>query len=681
MMFAEFASGRCSAEHIHTSTTLLAHAITVRRLQVLQLIPQITFTAPTQSSKENSDTEITGIFALHPYYLLGNCGVAVLLFGPSKTDTRNRNDPSNTQFARPEVSKVGSHSTAVNAALSNVRRPNCRLHSAASLARVREAAAGHVRLPGDTLLLHVRRPAGAGFSPYTSTCVNNLGIKSHQFNEAHASNGIGLTDEGQHSIAAFLSQSGVILLFTSSKCQNMSTDRKGCRPMSLSNEKHESGLFSPFWFKSHLALPAGRFPDHQVKSISKKLSWAVMFQTPILVLYFRSGNRSVDGDKGKPLRTHPPPRLVTSSGTIPTCEHLGNEPGSPRLLGRVHHHGPTTTRITLLRTGFDSRHGYPGFHTRGELVGRCRGPEGFLTTLLFTSPAHSATAPTSPGLICADAQDLTFRAIISRYTKEPSPLRASIYSLVFTQRFSFRSPLKRPPFVIPCKSSKFHDIIPDIFTSGNCVGRCRWWAGFLGKLPVYPALAFQCCSILNPISPSSALKTSLLTAAQIFQLNSSRLIRRMLTDGTTPSLDVLQVQCHDDKYLVRRVSSVNISRTRPAWRGLFRSAQGFAPLIRNMLIPFLPWTVRGDVVAVLLQGEPGSITGGVTRIIVYWKRVGRCREASRVALDATEIPRDEGERDFGVAPLLPDGLVVAAWASARAVVTSCHLQSPPASRD
>ncbi|KAJ8895424.1 hypothetical protein PR048_000756 [Dryococelus australis] len=42
--------------------------------------------------------------------------------------------------------------------------------------------------------------------------------------------------------------------------------------------------------------------------------------------------------------------------------------------------------------------------------------------------------------------------------------------------------------------------------------------------------------------------------------------RRMSADGTPPSLDVLLEQCLDDKDLVRRVSSHNIRRTRPAWR-------------------------------------------------------------------------------------------------------------------
>ncbi|KAJ8870618.1 hypothetical protein PR048_029641 [Dryococelus australis] len=42
--------------------------------------------------------------------------------------------------------------------------------------------------------------------------------------------------------------------------------------------------------------------------------------------------------------------------------------------------------------------------------------------------------------------------------------------------------------------------------------------------------------------------------------------RRMSADGTPPSLDVLLVQCHDDKDLVRCVSSRNIWHARPAWR-------------------------------------------------------------------------------------------------------------------
>ncbi|KAJ8872159.1 hypothetical protein PR048_025761 [Dryococelus australis] len=39
-----------------------------------------------------------------------------------------------------------------------------------------------------------------------------------------------------------------------------------------------------------------------------------------------------------------------------------------------------------------------------------------------------------------------------------------------------------------------------IFSCGNCAGRCRWSAGFLGGSPVSPALSFWRCSVLTSIT-------------------------------------------------------------------------------------------------------------------------------------------------------------------------------------
>ncbi|KAJ8888364.1 hypothetical protein PR048_007854 [Dryococelus australis] len=49
-----------------------------------------------------------------------------------------------------------------------------------------------------------------------------------------------------------------------------------------------------------------------------------------------------------------------------------------------------------------------------------------------------------------------------------------------------------------------------------------WSVGFLGDFPFPPALAFRCCSVLTSFQLSSALKISLLRAAQISQLDSTR---------------------------------------------------------------------------------------------------------------------------------------------------------------
>ncbi|KAJ8890111.1 hypothetical protein PR048_009618 [Dryococelus australis] len=56
-----------------------------------------------------------------------------------------------------------------------------------------------------------------------------------------------------------------------------------------------------------------------------------------------------------------------------------------------------------------------------------------------------------------------------------------------------------------------------IFASGNRAGRCRWSAGFLGDIP-FPTPLHSSAAPYSLQSPSSALKTSLLRAAQISSL-------------------------------------------------------------------------------------------------------------------------------------------------------------------
>ncbi|KAJ8873457.1 hypothetical protein PR048_024274 [Dryococelus australis] len=75
-----------------------------------------------------------------------------------------------------------------------------------------------------------------------------------------------------------------------------------------------------------------------------------------------------------------------------------------------------------------------------------------------------------------------------------------------------------------------------IFACGNRARRCRWLAGFIGVLPVSPALAFRRCSILTRLaSPSPALKTSMTKAAQIFSTSlhlreTNRAVRTLLKE-------------------------------------------------------------------------------------------------------------------------------------------------------
>ncbi|KAJ8866593.1 hypothetical protein PR048_032452 [Dryococelus australis] len=70
---------------------------------------------------------------------------------------------------------------------------------------------------------------------------------------------------------------------------------------------------------------------------------------------------------------------------------------------------------------------------------------------------------------------------------------------------------------------------------GNRAGRCRWSAGFLGDLPFSPS--FHSADALNsPQSPSSALKASLLRAAQISSLTHSfyLLVTKYLNEKVVP---------------------------------------------------------------------------------------------------------------------------------------------------
>ncbi|KAJ8886124.1 hypothetical protein PR048_012333 [Dryococelus australis] len=59
-----------------------------------------------------------------------------------------------------------------------------------------------------------------------------------------------------------------------------------------------------------------------------------------------------------------------------------------------------------------------------------------------------------------------------------------------------------------------------IFPCGNRAGRCRWLAGFLGDLP-FPPPFHSDAAPYSPQSPSSALKTSMLSAVQISSLTHS----------------------------------------------------------------------------------------------------------------------------------------------------------------
>ncbi|KAJ8891812.1 hypothetical protein PR048_004366 [Dryococelus australis] len=92
------------------------------------------------------------------------------------------------------------------------------------------------------------------------------------------------------------------------------------------------------------------------------------------------------------------------------------------------------------------------------------------------------------------------RTIMIQASNAPSPLRAgrAVSSSYCVCLWNF----KRRPLSCSC---------------GNRAGRCRWPAGFLGDLPFSPPYNSGASSY-SPQSPTSALKTSMLTAVQIYSL-------------------------------------------------------------------------------------------------------------------------------------------------------------------
>ncbi|KAJ8869871.1 hypothetical protein PR048_028880 [Dryococelus australis] len=106
-----------------------------------------------------------------------------------------------------------------------------------------------------------------------------------------------------------------------------------------------------------------------------------------------------------------------------------------------------------------------------------------------------------------------------------------------------------------------------IFTSGDRAGRCRWSAGFLGSLPFYrpfvPALLHS-----HLISPSSALKASLLRAAQISEFNSTDTRPRVycLAGGALGRQRRLQVQVAEARIIFSMCDS-DVLRGSPDFEG------------------------------------------------------------------------------------------------------------------
>ncbi|KAJ8873691.1 hypothetical protein PR048_024523 [Dryococelus australis] len=98
------------------------------------------------------------------------------------------------------------------------------------------------------------------------------------------------------------------------------------------------------------------------------------------------------------------------------------------------------------------------------------------------------------------------------------------------------------------------------FAIGNRAGRCRWSAGFLGDLPFPPPL-HSGTAPYSLQSPSSALKTALLRAAQVFSLTHSTAMNfagepGSITGRVTPKLSHMGM-VSDDAAGLRDFSGVS----------------------------------------------------------------------------------------------------------------------------
>ncbi|KAJ8886164.1 hypothetical protein PR048_012373 [Dryococelus australis] len=161
----------------------------------------------------------------------------------------------------------------------------------------------------------------------------------------------------------------------------------------------------------------------------------------------------------------------------------------------------------------------PRFSYEGIVHDDVAGQRGFLGRLPFAPPFHSGAAPHSPHFTLIGFQYLALKS-------RPN---------LFTHSFScetIRRHLKNSRIHFETRSATWKIWFPDfpayivdsrrvrsrIFARENSSARCRWLARFLADLP-FPRLCIPALIHAHFASPSSALKTSMLTAAQISPLH------------------------------------------------------------------------------------------------------------------------------------------------------------------
>ncbi|KAJ8876209.1 hypothetical protein PR048_024119 [Dryococelus australis] len=223
------------------------------------------------------------------------------------------------------------------------------------------------------------------------------------------------------------------------------------------------------------------------------------------------------------------PRPTASSGTIPTCENPGIEPSSPWWEASVliavtvapleiRRSGVSLPRETSVRAKFaaylERRLLEYGGNTTGKFLWEdfCKNDVTEETPASSTGEADWHTRRgrrllplTSPNINCA---------VIAR---KSAPLRCTKEALGTVLPNVTECPRGRGDAAD--RALVLHHGEPSSIPGGNRAGRCRWSAGFLGdlSLPLRPCIPALLHTHLS--SPSSALKTSQLKAAQIPQLH------------------------------------------------------------------------------------------------------------------------------------------------------------------
>ncbi|KAJ8875226.1 hypothetical protein PR048_023121 [Dryococelus australis] len=155
---------------------------------------------------------------------------------------------------------------------------------------------------------------------------------------------------------------------------------------------------------------------------------------------------------------------------------------------------------------------------------------------------------------------------------------------------------------------------PRIFASGNRAGRCRWSVGFLRDLPFLPPLHYGTAPY-SPQSPSSALKTPMLRAAQISSLTPSK----ELTLPRTTYTYLISTGKRDGGITARRLSELRVW-TMARWASLLLSPVSSCPERKKTLSRA---RISDNIASDLC--EHGSILCGFAPGFPQVGRAGQCQ--------------------------------------------------------